>query len=99
MKRWLVALVVLLLGRGRRHARLRGRDRIVPPGFPDRRSENVVLLLFGCAALCAIAFPVVYAVESIPHQTQFLGLALGLAFAFAHAPLEAVDQPAVGKLR
>ncbi|TMK72206.1 MAG: Rieske 2Fe-2S domain-containing protein [Actinobacteria bacterium] len=85
MKRWLAALVVLLLGRGRRRARLRGRDRVVPPGFPDRRAENAVLLLFGCAALCAVAFPVVYAVDSIPNQTQFLGLSLGLAFAFVAA--------------
>jgi ubiquinol-cytochrome c reductase iron-sulfur subunit len=85
VKRWLVAAVVLLLGRGRARARLRGRERIVPPGSPDRRSENVVVLLFACAALCAVAFPVVYAVESIPNQTQFLGLALGLALAFVAA--------------
>ena len=82
---WLIAAIVLLLGRGRRRARLGGRRRIVQPGFPDRRAENLVLLLFGCAALCGVAFPVVYAVESIPNQTQFLGLALGLAFAFAAA--------------
>jgi ubiquinol-cytochrome c reductase iron-sulfur subunit len=85
VKRWLAALVVLLLGRGRRRVRLRGRERVVPPGFPDRRAENVVLLLFACAALCAVAFPVVYAIEAIPNQTQFLGLALGLAFAFLAA--------------
>jgi ubiquinol-cytochrome c reductase iron-sulfur subunit len=85
VKRWLVAAVVLLLGRGRRRARLRGRRRIVPPGFPDRRAENAVLVLFGCAALCGVAFPVVYAVDAIPNQTQFLGLALGLAFAFVAA--------------
>jgi ubiquinol-cytochrome c reductase iron-sulfur subunit len=85
VKRWLAAAIVLLLGRGRRRARLPGRDRIVPPGFPDRRAENVVLLLFGGAALCGVAFPVVYAVDAIPNQTQFLGIALGLAFAFIAA--------------
>ena len=85
MKRWLVAAVVLLLGRGRARARLRGRDRIVPPGFPDRRAENAVVALFALAALSAVGFTVVYAVESIPNQTQFLGLALGLAFAFVAA--------------
>jgi len=57
----------------------------VPLGFPDRRAENAVLVLFGCAALCGVAFPVVYAVDAIPNQTQFLGLALGLSFAFVAA--------------
>jgi quinol---cytochrome c reductase iron-sulfur subunit len=83
VKRWLVALVVLVLGRLRRRPLLDDEhERIVPTGSPDRRSENLVLLLFGCATLCAAAVPVVYAVDSIPNQTQFLGLAFGLAFAF-----------------
>ena len=85
MKRWLVAAIVLLLGRGRGRARLRGRERIVPPGFPDRRAENVVLVLFVCAAACAVGFVVVYALEDVPSQTQYLGLSLGLAFAFIAA--------------
>jgi ubiquinol-cytochrome c reductase iron-sulfur subunit len=85
VKRWLVAALVLLLGRGRRRARLSGSERIVQPGFPDRRAENLVLALFLCAAACAVAFIVVYALESIPRPTQFLGLALGLSFAFLAA--------------
>jgi ubiquinol-cytochrome c reductase iron-sulfur subunit len=85
VKRWLIALLVLLLGRLRRRPRLPREQRIVEPGPPDRGAENLVLLLFGCAALCGIAFPVVYAIDSIPHQTQFLGLALGLALAFIAA--------------
>jgi ubiquinol-cytochrome c reductase iron-sulfur subunit len=86
VKRWLVALVVLVLGRLRRRPLIDDeRQRIVPAGSPDRRAENVVLLLFGCATLCAAAVPVVYAVDSIPNQTQFLGLAFGLAFAFVSA--------------
>jgi ubiquinol-cytochrome c reductase iron-sulfur subunit len=85
LKRWLIAAIVLLLGRGRRRARLRGRERIVAPGFPDRRAENAVLALFIGAAACAVAFVVVYALEDIPSQTQFLGLSLGLAFAFLAA--------------
>jgi ubiquinol-cytochrome c reductase iron-sulfur subunit len=64
---------------------LRGRERIVQPGFPDRRAETIVILLFLCAAACAVAFSVVYAFEGIPNPTQFLGLALGLAFAFLAA--------------
>jgi ubiquinol-cytochrome c reductase iron-sulfur subunit len=85
VKRWLVAAIVLLLGRGRRRARLRGRERLVPAGFPDRRAENVAVALFLAAAACAVAFVVVYALEDIPSLTQFLGLSLGLAFAFVAA--------------
>jgi len=79
--RWLVALVVLVLGRMRRRPRLEEPERLVPTGAPDRRAENIVLLLFGAATVCAIAVPVVYVWDAIPNQTQFLGLALGLALA------------------
>ena len=85
MKRWLIALAVLVLGRLRRRPRLDGDERIVPPGQPDRRAESLVLLLFGGATLCGAAVPVIYAWDAIPNQTQFLGLALGLAFAFLSA--------------
>jgi len=85
VRRWLVAAVVLLLGRGRRRALLRGRDRLVQPGFPDRRAETLLIVLLVCVALSAAAFPVIYAVDSIPNQTQFLGLSLGLCFAFGSA--------------
>jgi ubiquinol-cytochrome c reductase iron-sulfur subunit len=85
VKRWLVALLVLLLGRGRRRPLLGEEGRIVPPGAPDRRAENLVLLLFGAATVCAVAVPVVYAWDAIPNQTQFLGLAFGLSFAFVSA--------------
>jgi len=85
MKRWLIALLVLLLGRWRRRPRLPEEGRIIPSAGPDRAAENGVLVLFGCATVCALAVPVVYAFDAIPHQTQFLGLALGLAFAFLSA--------------
>jgi ubiquinol-cytochrome c reductase iron-sulfur subunit len=85
VKRWGIALIVLLLGRLRRRPRFAKEERIVPAAPADRDAENLVLALFGCAALCAVAFPVVYAIDAIPHQTQFLGLALGLAFAFIAA--------------
>jgi quinol---cytochrome c reductase iron-sulfur subunit len=85
MKRWLIALLVLLLGRLRRRPRLPEEGRIVPAAAPDRAAESGVLVLFGCATVCALAVPVVYAFDAIPHQTQFLGLALGLAFAFLSA--------------
>jgi ubiquinol-cytochrome c reductase iron-sulfur subunit len=86
VRRWLIALLVLLLGRGRRRPLLdQERAQIVPAGPPDRGAENLVLLLFGAATLCAIAVPVIYAWDAIPNQTQFLGLAFGLAFAFLSA--------------
>jgi ubiquinol-cytochrome c reductase iron-sulfur subunit len=85
VKRWLLAAVVLLLGRRRRAAVLRERKRIVPPGPPDRGAERAVLALFAGATLCGAGFPVIYAVDSIPNQTQFLGLSLGLCLAFLSA--------------
>jgi ubiquinol-cytochrome c reductase iron-sulfur subunit len=85
VKRWLIALLVLVLGRRRRRPLLEEGGRIVPPGAPARRAETLVLLLFGTATVCALAVPVIYAVDAIPNQTQFLGLAFGLAFAFVSA--------------
>jgi quinol---cytochrome c reductase iron-sulfur subunit len=85
VKRWLIALFVLLLGRRRLKPLLDEEGRLVPPGAPDRGAETVVLMLLGGATLCAVAFPVIYAWDSIPNQTQFLGLALGLALAFLSA--------------
>jgi ubiquinol-cytochrome c reductase iron-sulfur subunit len=100
--RWLAAAIVLLLGKLRRRPRIE-RERIVaaaPP--PGRRAELAVFVLFACAAICGIAFPVVYAVNAIPHQTQFLGLSLGLSLAFIAiacmviarrlVPVEAVEE-------
>ena len=87
MKRWPVALVMLVLGRGRRPPRVEREERIVPVAPPSPGSELVVLALFGLAALSAIAFIVVYAVVGIGHQTQLLGLSIGLALAFLAAAL------------
>jgi len=85
VKRWLIAALMLLLGRGRRTARVPEQPRIVPPGAPDRRAETLFVVLLIAAALCAAGFIAVYAVDAIPNQTQFFGLALGLAFAFLAA--------------
>jgi ubiquinol-cytochrome c reductase iron-sulfur subunit len=82
--RWLVAVAVLLLGRRRRAPRVE-RERIVPGAPPQPRAEWLALGLFLAAAACAVSFPVLYAIEPIPHKTQFLGLALGLAFLFLAA--------------
>jgi ubiquinol-cytochrome c reductase iron-sulfur subunit len=86
MRRWLVALLALVLGRGRRAPRV-DRERIVPEAPPSPGSELVVLGLFGLVAVAATAFIVVYAVDGIGRKTQLLGLSLGLAFAFLAAAL------------
>jgi ubiquinol-cytochrome c reductase iron-sulfur subunit len=60
-------------------------ERIVASARPNRGSETAVILLFLAATVCAAGFVVVYALDGLAHQTQFLGLALGLAFAFLAA--------------
>jgi quinol---cytochrome c reductase iron-sulfur subunit len=66
-------------------SRLSSQEPIVPPGAPDRRAENAVILLLLAAAVCAVGFVVAYALDHESHQTQYLGLAIGLAFAFVAA--------------
>ncbi|TMM20869.1 MAG: Rieske 2Fe-2S domain-containing protein [Actinobacteria bacterium] len=83
--RWLVATIVLVFSRGRRRPQVPRRERIVPPGGASPRAELVVLALLGAATLCAIAFIAIYALDRLSHQTQLLGLALGLALAFIAA--------------
>ncbi|MBA3843476.1 MAG: ubiquinol-cytochrome c reductase iron-sulfur subunit [Actinobacteria bacterium] len=81
LKDALIAGLVLLAGKRRKdpYANL-PEQRIVEEGAPDRRAENVVLVLFAVVVICAVAFIVVYSFESLAHQTQYLGLAIGLAF-------------------
>jgi ubiquinol-cytochrome c reductase iron-sulfur subunit len=84
VRRWLVAFAVLVLGRRRRRIDVPDQ-RIVADAPPTPGAELIVLALLGLAALCAAVFIAVYAVDRIPNQTQFLGLSLGLAFAFLAA--------------
>ena len=77
-KDWLVAALVLLLGRRTRTVRA-GAPRLVPKRETDDRAERVALLLLGLSSVCAVAFIVVYALDRLPAQTQLLGLALGLS--------------------
>jgi ubiquinol-cytochrome c reductase iron-sulfur subunit len=83
--RWILAAVVWRVA----HKQEPGeeRTRIVPDGLPSPRAELVVVALLGLATLSAVGFIVVYAVDRIPDQTQYLGLALGGAFAFLAAAL------------
>jgi hypothetical protein len=41
------------------------RPRIVPAGAPDRRAETAVVVLLLAAALCAVGFVVVYALDGL----------------------------------
>ena len=82
---WIVAAIVLLLGRSGGRPRFPERERIVPEGEPSPRAELVVIALLGLAALCGAGFVVVYAFNHLAHQTQYLGLAIGLALAFLAA--------------
>jgi ubiquinol-cytochrome c reductase iron-sulfur subunit len=87
LRRWAIASFVLLLGRKPRRARFDKRPRIVPPGAPDPRAEWIVLGLLLAAAASAIGFIVVYSFNDLKHQTQYLGLAIGLSFALVAAAL------------
>jgi ubiquinol-cytochrome c reductase iron-sulfur subunit len=85
---WVIGLVVLVrtLG-GRRRRREPEEERIVPPGSASPRAEAVVIALLLAAATFAIAFIVVYALDRLAHQTQLLGLALGLSLGCLAAAL------------
>jgi ubiquinol-cytochrome c reductase iron-sulfur subunit len=63
------------------------QQRIVPDGPPSPKAELVVVALLVLAALSAAGFIVVYALDRIPDQTQYMGLTLGGAFAFLAAAL------------
>jgi ubiquinol-cytochrome c reductase iron-sulfur subunit len=76
-KDWLIAAAVLFAGRRNRESP--DQDRIVPAGEKSPGAELVVIALFVLATLAALAFVVVYAVDRIPDETQYLGLSIGLA--------------------
>jgi ubiquinol-cytochrome c reductase iron-sulfur subunit len=88
-KNLVVSTAVLLLGRGR--PKLHGRERIVPEKGPNRGWETVAIGLLGAGALCALAFPFLYGfADDLPHQTQLMGAAIGLAFVLIGAALVVV---------
>ena len=83
----LLGFVLLWLAGGRRKRRDEEAEaeRIVEEAPPAPRAELLVVLLLLAAAGCAAAFIVFYAIEDLPSDTQFFGLALGLCFAFLAA--------------
>jgi ubiquinol-cytochrome c reductase iron-sulfur subunit len=72
LRRWMVALIALLVGRRRPPEPEEPRERIVAAGEPEPRAELAVIVLLLLAAAAAIAFVVFYAVG---FSTQVLGLA------------------------
>jgi ubiquinol-cytochrome c reductase iron-sulfur subunit len=93
LKIWLVALVLRFLRRRGPEGPETAADepeRIVPAAPPNRGAETAVVALLLGAALCAVAFVVFYAIDDLPNQTQYLGLAIGLAFALIAAALAVI---------
>jgi ubiquinol-cytochrome c reductase iron-sulfur subunit len=91
--RWIVALLTLLLGRmlRRRSEEVETSERIVAEGAPERRAENVVLVLLGIAILFALGFVVTYAQFSpgdLPNE--LLGICLGMCLLFIGAALAVI---------
>lgn len=82
--RW---FLVAFVWRAARRPEPEEEQRIVPDGPPSPRAELVVVALLGLATLSAAGFIVVYALDRIPDQTQYMGLTLGGAFAFLAAAL------------
>jgi ubiquinol-cytochrome c reductase iron-sulfur subunit len=91
--RWIVALLTLVFGRVVRRRSQDGGDdeRIVPAGTPERRAENVVLVLLAIAVLFAAGFIVTYAefgVSKLPNE--LLGITLGGCLVFIALALTVV---------
>jgi ubiquinol-cytochrome c reductase iron-sulfur subunit len=81
----LLGLLILLGRRRRKQEEPQPEPRLVAPGPRSPLAELAVIGLLGAATLSAAGFVAVYAIENVPSRTQFLGLSLGLAFAFLAA--------------
>ncbi|MFN2617636.1 MAG: ubiquinol-cytochrome c reductase iron-sulfur subunit [Thermoleophilaceae bacterium] len=87
LRRLLLALGTLLVGRRRRGRERTADEQIVEPAPPERAAETVVIALLLLAAVCAAAFIAFYAIDGLPSHTQLYGLSLGLSLAFLAAAL------------
>ena len=84
----LLSGLVLLASRGTRRRHVdRDPTRVVPDMDVSRGAETWAILLHFLSALAFLAFVVVYAVDAIPYQTQFLGLAIGSGLVLLAASL------------
>jgi ubiquinol-cytochrome c reductase iron-sulfur subunit len=84
LQNWLIAFVTLLTGRLARRGSDDGENegRIVEKGSPERRAENVVLVLLALAVLWAIGFIVTYAEWGpVELPNELLGVCLGMCLA------------------
>jgi ubiquinol-cytochrome c reductase iron-sulfur subunit len=86
VRKFALAFLALFLGRGRRSPRA-DAARVLPKRDVDQGAETRAILLLFAAALCFLAFVVVYALDRISHQTQWLGLTLGGGLACLAAAL------------
>lgn len=83
MMRWLIAAIVLLLGRGKRRRELEA-GRTLPSHRAGFLAELGALALLGIVSLGALAFVVLYVARP---DTQLLGAALGISLAALAAVL------------
>jgi ubiquinol-cytochrome c reductase iron-sulfur subunit len=100
--RWLVAALTYALGRrwrrlDERRAEAEDGDREQPaprpPGAPERRAENVVLVLLGLAVLWALGFVVTYAEWSpVALPNELLGVCLAMCLACIGGALAVVGK-------
>ncbi len=94
VKDWLVAGLVLALGRGTRREPFGApkRERIVPVGTQERRAETLLIVLLLLVTADATGFILLYTLGGVPDRTQLLGLTLGGAFAFLSAACVVVSR-------
>ena len=89
--RWLLALLAWLVGHRRAKREQAQEERIVPAGAPDRRAENLVLILLGVTVLFAVGFIITYAeFSAVRLPNELLGICLGGAFLFVALALTVV---------
>jgi ubiquinol-cytochrome c reductase iron-sulfur subunit len=87
----IVAALVLLVGRRRRHRPSSEETRIVPAVPTNPAAELAVLALLGLSSLSALGFILVYAfADSLPAATPLLGTTIGLSLLFLAAALVVV---------
>ena len=91
---WLVAVAVLVLGRGRARDAEPSRRRVLPVHRPAPRDETLVAWLLLGAAAAAVAFVVLYVVDP---DTQLLGVALALSLALVAVGLALASSRLVGQ--